>query len=151
MAVSVIELARKRVLVQDLPAVEVLARVDTVCADKTGTLTEPGMQVQEAVPLGSVEMSEIEAALGAVASSQPNANPTLSAIESRFQDPQWQLTGAIPFSSARKWSSATFSHKGSWILGAPEMVDPTNHAMLAQSNKSAETGARVLLLAKTDS
>jgi len=55
MAVSVIELARKRVLVQDLPAVEVLARVDTVCADKTGTLTEPGMQVQEAVPLGSVE------------------------------------------------------------------------------------------------
>ena len=151
MAVSVIELARKRVLVQDLPAVEVLARVDTVCADKTGTLTEPGMQVQEAVPLGSVEMSEIEAALGAVASSQPNANPTLSAIESRFPDPQWQLTGAIPFSSARKWSSATFLHKGSWILGAPEMVDPTNHAMLAQSNKSAETGARVLLLARTDS
>lgn len=149
MAVAVIELARKRVLVQDLPAVEVLARVDTICADKTGTLTEPGMKVQETIPLGDVGLVDIEDALGAVAASQPNANPTLSAVELRYSNPDWQLTESVPFSSARKWSSATFAEQGSWVLGAPEMVDPNNSQMLKQANKSAASGARVLVLAKS--
>ena len=148
MAVSVIELARKRVLVQDLPAVEVLARVDTVCADKTGTLTEPGMQVQEVISLGGFDLAEIHAALGAVAASQPNANPTLSAIQADYPNPNWEVSNSIPFSSARKWSSATFSDKSSWLLGAPEIVDPNNSQMLARANGSAESGARVLVLAK---
>jgi cation-transporting ATPase E len=149
MAVAVINLARKRVLVQDLPAVEVLARVDTVCADKTGTLTEPGMQVQETIPLGEVGLVDIEAALGAVAASQPNANPTLSAIESNYPNPNWQITESVPFSSARKWSCAAFVDRGTWILGAPEMVDPNNSEMLVRANKSAASGARVLVLAKS--
>jgi cation-transporting ATPase E len=149
MAVAVIDLARRRVLVQDLPAVEVLARVDTVCADKTGTLTEPGMQVQETIPLGDVGLVDIEAALGAVAASQPNANPTLSAIESNYPNPNWQITESVPFSSARKWSSAAFVDHGTWVLGAPEMVDPNNSEMLVRANKSAASGARVLVLAKS--
>ncbi len=149
MAVSVIELARKRVLVQDLPAVEVLARVDTICADKTGTLTEPGMQVQETIPLGALGLARIEAALGAVAASAPNTNPTLTAIETNYPNPHWQLTDSVPFSSARKWSSATFSDQGSWVLGAPEMIDPKNSQMLDRANKSAASGARVLVLAKS--
>jgi len=148
MAVAVVSLARQRVLVQELPAVEVLARVDTVCADKTGTLTEPGMQVQETISLGSVALIDIEAALGAVASSAPNANPTLTAVASHYSNPGWQLTESVPFSSARKWSSATFVDQGSWILGAPEMVDPKNSEMLDKANKCAATGARVLVLAK---
>ncbi len=149
MAVAVIDLARKRVLVQDLPAVEVLARVDTVCADKTGTLTEPGMRVQETIPLGNAELVDIEAALGALAGSQQNANPTLSAIESNFQNPNWQIAESVPFSSSRKWSSATFVGHGTWVLGAPEMVDPNNREMLAIANRSAASGARVLVLART--
>lgn len=149
MAVAVINLGRKRVLVQDMPAVEVLARVDTVCADKTGTLTEPGMQVQEAIPLGDVGLVDIEAALGAIAASQPNANPTLSAIESKYAQPNWQITESVPFSSARKWSSAAFVDHGTWILGAPEMVDPHNAEMLAVANENAASGARVLVLAKS--
>ena len=149
MAVAVIALARKRVLVQDLPAVEVLARVDTVCADKTGTLTEPGMQVQETIPLNGEDLVDIEAALGAVAASQPNANPTLSAIESHYPSPNWQLTESVPFSSARKWSSASFVDHGSWILGAPEMVDPTNSQMISRANEVAASGARVLVLARS--
>ena len=149
MAVAVIELARKRVLVQDLPAVEVLARVDTICADKTGTLTEPGMKVQEVIPLGDVGLVDIENTLGAVAASQPNANLTLSAIEFRYSNPGWQLTQSVPFSSARKWSSATFAEQGSWVLGAPEMVDPDNAQMLKQANTNAASGARVLVLAKS--
>ncbi len=149
MAVSVIELARKRVLVQELPAVEVLARVDTICVDKTGTLTEPGMQVQETIPLGTLGLARIEAALGAVAASAPNTNPTLTAIETNYPNPHWQLTDSVPFSSARKWSSATFADQGSWVLGAPEMIDPKNSQMLDQANKSAASGARVLVLAKS--
>ncbi len=149
MAVSVIELARKRVLVQELPAVEVLARVDTICVDKTGTLTEPGMQVQETIPLGTLGLARIEAALGAVAASAPNTNPTLTAIETNYSNPHWQLTDSVPFSSARKWSSATFADQGSWVLGAPEMIDPKNSQMLDQANKSAASGARVLVLAKS--
>jgi cation-transporting ATPase E len=149
MAVAVINLARKRVLVQDMPAVEVLARVDTVCADKTGTLTEPGMQVQETITLGDVGLVTIESALGAIAASQPNANPTLSAIESKYPQPNWQITESVPFSSARKWSSAAFLDHGTWVLGAPEMVDPNNAEMLAKANVSAASGARVLVLAKS--
>ncbi len=149
MAVAVINLGRKRVLVQDMPAVEVLARVDTVCADKTGTLTEPGMQVQETIPLGDVDLVIIEAALGAIAASQPNANPTLGAIESKYPSPHWQITESVPFSSARKWSSAAFADHGTWVLGAPEMVDPNNAEMLAKANESAASGARVLVLAKS--
>jgi cation-transporting ATPase E len=149
MAVAVINLGRKRVLVQDMPAVEVLARVDTVCADKTGTLTEPGMQVQETIPLGDVDLVIIEAALGAIAASQPNANPTLGAIESKYPSPHWQITESVPFSSARKWSSAAFAVHGTWVLGAPEMVDPNNAEMLAKANESAASGARVLVLAKS--
>lgn len=146
MAVSVIALARKRVLVQDMPAVEVLARVDTVCADKTGTLTEPGMQVQEVVSLTTEP--ETDQALGALAALDDNPNPTLKAIGQKFPTASWQVQSSVPFSSARKWSAATFQDKGTWILGAPEMVDPTNTDMRAKADTYAATGARVLVLAR---
>ena len=155
MAVSVIALARKRVLVQDLPAVEVLARVDTVCADKTGTLTEPGMQVQELVDLQSPANStssgqspEAGNALGALAAIDESPNPTLAAIAAKFPSPDWVAVSSVPFSSARKWSAATFSDRGTWIIGAPEMVDPTNSIMRQKANEYASTGARVLVLAR---
>ena len=149
MAVSVIALARKRVLVQDLPAVEVLARVDTVCADKTGTLTEPGMQVQEVVDLvtDSEIITQVPLALGALASIDENPNPTLTAIATRFPSPNWVEASNVPFSSARKWAAATFEEYGTWIIGAPEMVDPSNSAMRKESDKYTSTGARVLVLA----
>ena len=149
MAVSVIALARKRVLVQDLPAVEVLARVDTVCADKTGTLTEPGMQVQEVVDLvtDTKIMNQVPLAFGALASIDENPNPTLTAIATKFPSPKWVEVSNVPFSSARKWAAATFEDQGTWIIGAPEMVAPDNAAMRKESDKYAATGARVLVLA----
>lgn len=152
MAVSVIALARKRVLVQDMPAVEVLARVDTVCADKTGTLTEPGMQVQEVVALApdleTDQADQADLALGALASLDDNPNPTLKAIGQKFPAADWEVQSSVPFSSARKWSAATFDGKGTWILGAPEMVDPTNADMRKKADTYAATGARVLVLAR---
>jgi len=150
MAVSVVRLARKRVLVQDMPAVEVLARVDTICVDKTGTLTEPGMRVQEVVPLDS-SVADLDDVLGAVGASESNPNPTLAAIASAYPSPHWTTIAAAPFSSARKWSAVEFADRGSWVLGAPEIVGAEASATVrAQADSAAAQGARVVLLARAD-
>ena len=149
MAISVIRLARKRVLVQDMPAVEVLARVDTICVDKTGTLTSPGMQVREVVAVGSAHLDtdQLGLVLGAMGSSESNPNPTLEAIAATYPSPNWSVTGSVPFSSARKWSSATFEGHGTWLLGAPEMLIADGDAVRVKSDELSGDGARVLLLA----
>ena len=121
MAVSVIRLAQKKVLVQDMPAVEVLARVDTICVDKTGTLTEPGMRVRDVVPIGAA-VPELDAVLGAMGASEDSPNPTLAAIAEHYPSPGWAVTASVPFSSARKWSAASFDGHGTWLLGAPEIL-----------------------------
>jgi len=146
MAVSVIRLAGKRVLVQDLPAVEVLARVDVVCVDKTGTLTEPGMTVTEVVPINV--LPDVDAVLGAVGACQTSPNPTLAAIATAFPSPGWSVSSSVPFSSARKWSAASFEDHGSWVLGAPEFVMPGDTDISERAAGFAEQGARVLLLAR---
>jgi cation-transporting ATPase E len=148
MAVSVIRLARLRVLVQDLPAVEVLARVDTVCADKTGTLTEPGMHVGDIVALTQLPEDEIRMALGAVAAAETSPNPTMLAVGAVCADPGWQSLDAVAFSSARKWSSVSFADHGVWVIGAPEMVAPDSDEVHRKAAPFASEGARVLLLAQ---
>ena len=148
MAVSVIRLAQRRVLVQDLPAVEVLARVDTVCADKTGTLTEPGMHLGNVVVLGEATESEVREALGAIAAAETSPNPTIAAIAEACPDPGWQVQDSVPFSSARKWSSVDFTDHGAWVIGAPEMVAPDAHDVHAAATPYASEGARVLVLAR---
>jgi cation-transporting ATPase E len=148
MAVSVIRLARRRVLVQDLPAVEVLARVDTVCADKTGTLTEPGMHLGDVVVLGDESEGEVRTALGAIAAAETSPNPTIMAIEQACPDPGWAVRDCVPFSSARKWSSVSFDGRGVWVIGAPEMVVPDDRSVHAAAAPFASEGARVLVVAR---
>ena len=145
MAVAVIRLAAKKVLVQDLPAVEVLARVDTICVDKTGTLTEPGMQVRDVVSLVDSQMTS--AALGALAAVESSPNPTLQAVGARYPNPAWTVQQSVPFSSARKWSAATFADHGTWVIGAPEMLLGDGDPVRARGDTIAADGARVLLLA----
>ncbi|MDP2287756.1 MAG: HAD-IC family P-type ATPase [Actinomycetota bacterium] len=150
MAVSVVRLAQMKVLVQDMPAVEVLARVDTICVDKTGTLTEPGMHVRDLVILQGSQQ-DAEQALGAIAAVESSPNPTLAAVAEAYADPAWPITSMVPFSSARKWSSGSFGEHGTWIIGAPEMVLDTNDAALAKAQELSADGSRVLALARTDS
>jgi cation-transporting ATPase E len=150
-AVSVVRLARRRVLVQELPAVEVLARVDVLCIDKTGTLTEGRLLVDHVEELG--EDGTHEHALAALAASDPHPNATLRAIgESFSQRPKgWSAGKTVPFSSARKWSGAAFGTKGSWVLGAPDvLLGPTEREYLDRAREHAEAGRRVVLLARTD-
>jgi len=158
MAVSVVRLARKKVLVQDLPAVETLARVDVICVDKTGTLTLPGMQVREVVDLRSPDSAapsgavavDLGAVLGALGASESSPNPTLAAVATAYPSPGWAVESNVPFSSARKWSSVTFADHGTWVMGAPEMVAPGDATVVSRASSFADIGARVLLLAQAD-
>ena len=148
MAVAVVRLAQRKVLVQDLPAVEVLARVDTVCVDKTGTLTEPGMAVTDVEVLdGSVD---VDSALAAMGASEESPNPTLQAVAQAYANPTWSMVEGIAFSSARKWSAATFRDHGTWLLGAPEVIlGESDRAVADRAQVLASQGSRVLLLARS--
>src|SRR6266851_4799025 len=142
---AAVTLARRQVLVQQLPAVEGLARVDVVCLDKTGTLTDGTIAFDTLIRLDGQAPSE--AALGALADDQAR-NATLAAIGQAFPPPPgWARQNGVPFSSARKWSAATFAGHGAWVLGAPEMVLPgSQDGLLSQAADLAATGQRVLAL-----
>ena len=119
---ATVTLARRKTLVQELPAVEGLARVDMVCLDKTGTLTHGDVTFDRLEPLG-VPDADVAQALGLIAAAG-DANATANAVAAAFSSSTWQQSGAVPFSSARKWSSVTAEGHGTWVFGAPEMVLP---------------------------
>jgi cation-transporting P-type ATPase E len=146
---AAVTLAGRRVLVQQLPAVEGLARVDVVCLDKTGTLTDGTIAFDSLIRLD--DQAPAEAALGALADDQAR-NATLAAIGQAFAPPRgWARQDAVPFSSARKWSAASFAGHGAWVLGAPEMVLPASQdGLLSRAADLAASGRRVLVLAHAD-
>ncbi len=173
-AVAAVTLARRKVLTRELPAVEGLARVDVLCIDKTGTITEPQPAFERVELLdgwpggvtsdGSGGDPGQEAlalqVLGAIAATASHANSTLSAIGEAIPAPQgWTIEDSVPFSSARKWSAARLAGRGSWVLGAPEIVavdgEGAAGAAAAEARERAvslaEDGLRVLLLSRTDS
>jgi cation-transporting ATPase E len=147
--VAALTLARRNVLVQQLPAVEGLARVDIVCFDKTGTLTDGAITFDRIERLD--DAAPVEAALGALADDE-NRNTTLAALAQAFPAAGgWTRSSSVPFSSARKWSAANFGANGTWVLGAPEMVLGQDRlAELGRAAALAATGERVLVLARSD-
>ncbi len=150
-AVAAIRLARRNVLVQELPAVEGLARVDVVAADKTGTLTEPELSLGGVEPIGSCTSDAARAALGAIAAAAPARNDTIEALAATLPPPVgWTASSNIPFSSARKFSAVTFDAHGTWVLGGPDVVLAPGDAARVRAAELAATGDRVLALAHTD-
>ncbi len=156
-AVSAAALARRNVLVQELPAVEGLARVDVVCLDKTGTLTEGTLFLQEVRYLGDERWTRD--ALGALIRNLPDRNATLSALHEAFPHAEgWELASVVPFSSERKWSAVEFQGRGTWVLGAPEILlakaceagGEGARELSAEVEELARRGLRVLMLARTD-
>ena len=151
-AVGVVRLAKRRTLVQELPAVEILARVDVVCLDKTGTITEGTMVVDRLECVSDeYDATSIDNALAAIAWADPNPNPTQQALADRYAEAplDWTRVGGVPFSSARKWSATGFEHHGWWLFGAPEMIlaESAFAAVTDRVSAAAEDGLRVLLLA----
>ncbi|MBE6901260.1 MAG: HAD family hydrolase, partial [Ruminococcaceae bacterium] len=152
LAVSSVRLAKRQILCQDLFCIENLARVDILCLDKTGTLTEGCMDVVEVVKLD--EDYNAERALAVLSSVMTDVNPTLAAIKTRYGSDKTEVcTSVIPFSSARKWSAAVTEEHGALILGAPQFVLSGSAYSCVQPivEKYAGSGLRVLLLASSES
>ncbi|MGP3999016.1 HAD-IC family P-type ATPase [Streptomyces sp. 8N706] len=154
-AIGVIRLGRRKCLVQELPAIEGLARVDVVCLDKTGTLTEGGMDVTALRPLGGADEQRVRLALGALGAADPRPNASLQAVIEAYPDGQhWRCTGSLPFSSARKYSGARFDEADgratTWLLGAPDVLLPAGDPVLTEADDLNTRGLRVLLLARSE-
>jgi cation-transporting P-type ATPase E len=154
MALAVVRLGQKRVLIQELPAVEMLARVDVLCVDKTGTLTEGAMAVEQVALVAADGGSDqrVKRILGAFAAEQ-HRTPTMQAIADHCPPPKpaWTVQESVAFSSDRKWSALTFAGQGTWVLGAPDFVLAGQRVpapVQAQLARFLADGRRVLLLAE---
>jgi cation-transporting ATPase E len=148
--VSIIKLSQYDTLVQELCATEVLARVDVLCLDKTGTLTQGDLRLAEVKSIGCRDSEEIDNILSALIHNLPSNNPTQKAILDKYEeyDKSIKCTDKIPFSSKRKWSGITFEGLGTWILGAPEIIlNKQYHFIEGLVKEEAKKGKRVLLLA----
>ncbi|MGB5533558.1 MAG: HAD-IC family P-type ATPase [Acidimicrobiia bacterium] len=151
-AVAVIRLGQRNALVQELPAVETLARVDIVCVDKTGTLTTGLIRHRETVVLSERDPADLAGAVAAIAAADPHPNPTMQGVAEAFpDDPGWSVERFVPFSSERKFSAVRFADGCSWVIGAPEIVLEGREPDLAKRlDEVAATGQRVLLVAATE-
>lgn len=140
-------LARRRILVQELPAVEGLARVDTVCLDKTGTLTEGKIAFDKIETMSNTSPEIIESVLGAFA-AKPDS-PTLNALHDAFPTTKTQIVSNVAFSSKRKWSAISDQNTG-WVMGAPEILFPDGRSEVRKrADAYAESGERVMVLTTT--
>ena len=147
-AVGVVRLGRRQCLVNELPAIEGLARVDMVCADKTGTLTENGMRVSDVEPLSEGSVGDV---LAQLASDDAQPNASMQAIAEAYKmPPGWTATTTAPFKSATKWSGASYGEHGNWVIGAPDvLLEPASPAA-AEAERIGSLGLRVLLLGSSD-
>jgi cation-transporting ATPase E len=154
LTVSVIRLASRRTLVQEMGCVELLARVDGMCVDKTGTITEPRMEVKGMIPLCEERFNakDIETLMADYAGNMPAENETMSALRAYFGDaPTRRATTTMPFSSTLKYGGMSFFDDESYLLGAPERILQSEyHKYREEIEKHSAQGYRVLLLALYD-
>lgn len=148
LAVGMLRLARRRVLTQDMNCIETLARVDVLCVDKTGTITESAMQADDPVLLNAVPVEEI---LRSYYGAEEPDNDTGRALKARYGQvgPLWPVTGEIPFNTAYKYSAKSFGEKGVYVVGAPDILaGPRAGELRAKLTPLLAEGRRVLLLAR---
>ncbi len=146
-AVGMIKLALKRTVVQESPGIEMLARVDVLCLDKTGTLTKGVLSAND-VSYQTQDTKFADDCIAAVCHAFPDKNATSQALCNKFSDaPTWKILNGVPFSSARKWSGAQFENI-SLIMGAPEFLLEDAHPLRAISSEHAKNGLRVILVAQ---
>lgn len=147
-AVGVVRLGRRQCLVQELPAIEGLARVDVVCADKTGTLTENGMRVSD---LSTFTTDDAASVLAQMAADDVRPNASMAAIAEAYKlPPGWTQTANAPFKSATKWSGVSYGEHGNWVLGAPDVLLEAGSPEAEQAEQIGAQGLRVLLLGSSD-
>jgi cation-transporting ATPase E len=170
LALAVIRLSQKNVLVQQLYCIETLAHVDTLCLDKTGTITSGAMEMTDLVALdasgamnkqaGMNTLADITDALRIVASADPDPNETASAIISwcsdrphaarKGQASEPTVSSYVPFSSDRKWSGATLSDGSSYVMGAAQFVMGESYPSVESAVNTLAADSRVLVFAQVD-
>lgn len=149
--VAIIKLSKYDTLVQEMCATEVLARVDMLCLDKTGTLTQGNLRLVDVKNISKRKDEEIDNILSLLVHKLPSKNPTQNAILDKYKeyDKKIKCIDKIAFSSKRKWGGATFEKAGTWILGAPEVILNKKYDSIKNLvEEEAKKGRRVLLLAK---
>lgn len=151
LAVSVVRLAKKRTLVQDLYCIEMLARTDVLCLDKTGTLTNGSMSVKDVVLLSKQTEKDVDKIVSSMVNAFHDANHTALALKSYFGKPCYSADKSIPFSSERKFMGCKFRSIGAYKLGAYEFVmDKPSAELKKLAENYSMNGYRVLLLAECD-
>ncbi|UDM35063.1 HAD-IC family P-type ATPase [Mycobacterium ulcerans] len=146
-AVGVVRLGQRQCLVQELPAIEGLARVDVVCADKTGTLTETGMRVSDVDELIADQHGAVADVLAFLAAADARPNASMQAIAQAFPSPpDWTSTATAPFKSATKWSGISFRDHGNWVIGAPDVLLDSASEAAREAERIGAQGLRILLL-----
>ena len=148
MAASALKLSRQKVLVQDMNCIENLARVDVLCVDKTGTITESRMDVENVIPLTDDPPERLEQVLAAIYSGTEPENDTGKAMTEMFgTGSDWECVKRIPFTSQTKWSAAIFKGQGSFVIGAPEFAMGSRYGELRETVEQWTCrGYRVLLI-----
>ena len=152
LTLSVILLARKRTLVQDMYSIEMLAAADVLCLDKTGTITDGTMCVTAFESIGDTPCEEIKRIMALVEGSEESINNTSRALIEYFGKESAPVIDKVPFSSKRKYSAVTLEGVGTYAIGAPHFVPcPVSEELEEKIKAHAAEGERVLLLARLDS
>lgn len=154
LSLSVVRLSKSKTSVQEIYCIEMLARVDCICLDKTGTITDGTMKVKDIIDIAANDPKEppIDVIMGAFIGALEDNNLTSIALQEKFGvNFEFKKIATVPFSSARKLSAVTFEDKGTYILGAPEFVyQGKSKKINSVVAKKAAMGYRVLMLAKSD-
>lgn len=150
---SVIRLSKHKIVVKDLYCIEMLARVNVLCLDKTGTITDGTMRVVEVCDLDLTRINDsVESIVGAMLTATGDNNMTAMALMDKFgYNRDWKALDAVPFSSQKKLSAATFEGKGTFVLGAPEFVMRNLPEKIAEKmHEYAKRGMRVMMVAHSN-
>lgn len=151
LAVSVIRLSKKHTLVQELYCIEMLARTNVLCLDKTGTLTNGSMSVKSVELLSNKTDKEVDKIVASMVASFHDANHTALALKSYFGKPTYTAEKSIPFSSERKFMGCKFKNSNAYKLGAYEyVIDKPSQELKTKAENYATNGYRVLLLTECD-
>lgn len=148
-AVGAANLAKKQTLIQRLSCIETLARVDTICLDKTGTITDGTLSFKELLVEAPFDKAYVENVLAQLVTGLSDQNATAQVLRETFslKEKAWPVASVIPFSSARKWSGVSFAEKDSFVMGAPEFIYQEMPETIKETVTSySRQGDRVLVL-----